>query len=400
MVESMAERAAREGREFKVMPHLAAAGFPECEYGTCLEGTMEGWYQPTRLSGAAMAAHWITFISMFACTLFLGYTSWTAKGPSSKQRYFAGYHEEYNISFYVNLFASISYFGKCMADVQGQNFADVGPFIVGLGNYAYADYMFTCPMLVFDLLTQLRAPYRITAGALIYAVLLTGSIANFYPGPSWRTGAWGWFVFAATIYTFAYVFVYMIVIKQYKRLNDLSAGTEAKKAMFPLKLAIVTFFSMWLGFPVVWVLSSRTGMNLLSEDAVQILHCIFDLIAKSVFGFALARFRSYYDKKMYEMVDALHLGEDVDIEEALEKGIHGLDSLGNDKKHDLSAVAKSSFQQQILRGSTENGHHLTGSRARGLDDFGQEPESMQNTASQIMALNQQLERLTQQQQGR
>ena len=28
-----------------------------------------------------------------------------------------------------------------------------------------------------------------------------------------------------------------------------------------------------------------------------------------VFGFALARFRSYYDKKMYEMVDALHLGE-------------------------------------------------------------------------------------------
>ncbi|KAJ1483557.1 hypothetical protein T484DRAFT_1799927, partial [Baffinella frigidus] len=116
---------------------------------------------------------------------------------------------------------------------------------------------------------------------------------------------------------------------------------------FPLKLAIVTFFSMWLGFPVVWlaivtfffmwigfpivwVLSSRTGVNLLSEDAVQILHCIFDLIAKSVFGFALAlqilhcifdliaksvfgfalaRFRSYYDKKMYEMVDALHLGE-------------------------------------------------------------------------------------------
>ena len=40
-----------------------------------------------------------------------------------------------------------------------------------------------------------------------------------------------------------------------------------------------------------------------SEDAVQILHCIFDLIAKSVFGFALARFRSYYDKKMYEMVN-------------------------------------------------------------------------------------------------
>ena len=26
--------------------------------------------------------------------------------------------QEYNISFYVNLFASISYFGKCLADVQ------------------------------------------------------------------------------------------------------------------------------------------------------------------------------------------------------------------------------------------------------------------------------------------
>ncbi|KAJ1470273.1 hypothetical protein T484DRAFT_1848444, partial [Baffinella frigidus] len=71
----------------------------------------------------------------------------------------------------------------------------------------------------------------------------------------------GWFCFSATIFTFA------IVIKQYKRLNDLSAGTEAKKAMFPLKLAIVTFFSMWLGFPIVWVMSGRTGMSLLSEDA-------------------------------------------------------------------------------------------------------------------------------------
>ncbi|KAJ1486255.1 hypothetical protein T484DRAFT_1891032 [Baffinella frigidus] len=248
--------AAAAGRPYVVIQHLQDAGFPECDYGTCLEGTMEGWYQPTRLSGGAIAAHWITFLSMFSCTLFLGYSSWTAKGPSSKQRYFAGYNEEYNISFYVNLFASISYFGKCLADVQGHNYAEVGPYIIGLGNYAYADYMFTCPMLVFDLLTQLRAPYRLTAGVLIYSVLLTGSAANFYPGER-------------------------------------------------------------------WVLSGRTGMNLLSEDAVQILHCIFDLIAKSVFGFALARFRSYYDKKMYEMVDALHLGEDVDIEDALEKGIHG-----------------------------------------------------------------------------
>ncbi|KAJ1468277.1 hypothetical protein T484DRAFT_1920596 [Baffinella frigidus] len=153
-----------------VVQHLVDAGFPECDYGTCTEGTMEGWYQPTRLSGASIAAHWITFISMFSCTLFLGYSSWTAKGPSSKQRYFAGYNEEYNISFYVNLFASISYFGKCLADTQGHNYSDVGPYIIGLGNYAYADYMFTCPMLVYDLLTQLRAPYRLTAGVLIYSV--------------------------------------------------------------------------------------------------------------------------------------------------------------------------------------------------------------------------------------
>jgi hypothetical protein len=65
---------------------------------------------------------------MFTCTLFLGYSSWTAKGPSSKQRYFAGYNEEYNISFYVNLFASISYFGKCLADVQVPLSSDSGTF--------------------------------------------------------------------------------------------------------------------------------------------------------------------------------------------------------------------------------------------------------------------------------
>ena len=43
--------------------------------------------------------------------------------PSSEPLHIS---QEYNISFYVNLFASISYFGKCLADSMGHNYSDVG----------------------------------------------------------------------------------------------------------------------------------------------------------------------------------------------------------------------------------------------------------------------------------
>ena len=60
------------------------------------------------------------------------------------------------------MFASLSYYGRVVSDMANQNWENTGPYILGVGNYRYADYALTCPMLIADLLCCLRAPYKVS----------------------------------------------------------------------------------------------------------------------------------------------------------------------------------------------------------------------------------------------
>jgi len=299
-----------------------------------LEGSMRGWYTPCTFGTSAIMAHWVTFLFLCVCTLYLARDSWTARGPGRKERWYAGYHEDYNISLYVNLFAMIAYFGKVVADSVGHNYNNVGPLVIGLGNYRYADYMLTCPLLAYDLMAQVRAPYKVTGAVLIFCVLLTGTATNYYPGDEMKAGSYAWFVFGCFLYIIAYYLFYTIVRIQYRRLLNLAATTDAKKSFMPLKLALYTFFSIWVVFPIVWILGHQ-GLNILSNDAQECLHCACDLTAKSFYGFALAKYRKYFDKKMYDMLTELG----IDAEE-------GLDHLEQDlKQQELDEPSNPSKEQ-------------------------------------------------------
>mmetsp|Transcript_49757 Transcript_49757/g.117244 ORF Transcript_49757/g.117244 Transcript_49757/m.117244 type:complete len:536 (-) Transcript_49757:425-2032(-) len=307
-----------------------------------LDGTMEGWYLASTHGTAAKGAHWITFVVLVCCTMFLFRDSWKAKGPSGRERFFAGYHEEYNISLYVNLFAMICYFGKIVADTMDHNYTNVGPLIIGLGNYRYADYMLTCPLLAYDLLAQVRAPYKITGAVLIFTVLLTGAATNFYPGDAMRGGAYAWFAFGCALYIWAYWLFLTLVKAQYERLQMMAAATEAKKAFLPLRLAVYTFFTIWIVFPVIWVLGHQ-GLGLISDEVSEVMHCICDLVAKSFYGFALARYRSYFDKKLFAVLE--ELGYDGEEELAhLEEDLKAMDTTRHSKdKHSTDAEMTSTL---------------------------------------------------------
>lgn len=288
---------------------------------------MQGWYAKSHMGTASKGAHWIAFLVLVGCTLFLMRDSWKAKGPRGKERWYAGYHEEYNISLLVNMFAMIAYFGKIVSDTLGHNYVNVGPFILGLGNYRYADYMLTCPLLAYDLLSQVRGPYKMTGGAVIFAVLMTGAVANFYPGDELRAGAIAWFVFGCVLYCGAYALFITVVRAQYERLMALAQGTEAKKALLPLRLAVYTFFTIWIVFPLVWILGTQ-GLGLISDEVQEVLHCLCDIVAKSFYGFALARYRSYFDKKLFKLLEELGFDGEEELQN-LEKDlkeIHGVSS--------------------------------------------------------------------------
>jgi len=276
-------------------------------------GGLDGWFQPSTLSSVAVFSHWVAFIILFGCTLFLASESWRSKGPSGREVFYAGYREENNLAFFVNLFATFSYFGKIVADTVGHNYDNSGPLLIGVGNYKYADYMLTCPLLVYDLLYQLRAPYRYTSAGLIFGILMCGVVAEFYPGSHklMKGGALAWYAFGCFWFAFAYALIMTIVIKQYRRMESLADGTQAVAALRPLKFALCTFFGIWVMFPIIWVLSDR-GFGVIDESGVEIVHCICDIVAKSFYGFALAKFRRNYDRKMFELIEAL--GHDAEEE--------------------------------------------------------------------------------------
>jgi hypothetical protein len=221
------------------------------------------------------------------------------------------------------MFASFSYFGRIVSDTADQNFENTGPYILGLGNYRYADYALTCPMLIADLLCCLRAPYKVTGALTIHVMLLSGVVANFYTGRSWTKGGMGpaiaWFCFSTFWYIVAFVALLYLVKRQYAKLARIAEKTEAKKALLPLRIAIVTIFTLWICYPIVWIVGDQ-GMGLISFSAVECIHAFCDIVAKSMYGFTLARFKSYYDKKLCQLLDLC--GEDgeemfLDVEESL-----------------------------------------------------------------------------------
>ena len=195
------------------------------------------------------------------------------------------------------MFASLSYFGRVVSDMAGQNWENTGPYILGLGNYRYADYALTCPMLIADLLCCLRAPYKVTGALVVHALLLSGVIANFYYGRNWPKGGRGpaiaWFLFGTYWYIIAFLGLLHIVRIQYSKLAQLAENTDAKKALLPLRIAIVTIFTLWICYPIVWVIGDQ-GAGLVSFSSVECIHAFCDIVAKSIYGFTLARFKSYY----------------------------------------------------------------------------------------------------------
>lgn len=114
---------------------------------------------------------------------------------------------------------------------------------------------------------------------------------------------------------------------QYERLMALAQGTEAKKALLPLRLAVYTFFTIWIVFPLVWILGTQ-GLGLISDEVQEVLHCLCDIVAKSFYGFALARYRSYFDKKLFKLLEELGFDGEEELQN-LEKDlkeIHGVSS--------------------------------------------------------------------------
>jgi len=258
------------------------------------------------------AFDWIGLLSIASCTAVLAFKLVYFKPPANteagkKTLYYFGYNEKGMLSLYVNLFAACAYFAKMASHVSGDNLDDA-PY--SLVMYTYGDYMVTCPLLTLDLLWTLNLPYKFTYALFVFLTLFSGFISSGHPQP----GRWMWFIYGMVMFTFTWLRIVGLVqvrFLQYFAKKEKSsqpdrnkrqsisskAGFRQKQVRNPLQFALYVYFTIWMIYPLLWLLLEGKMISNIVNHCCTVM---MDVLAKSMYGFALLRFQLLIDKSQVE----------------------------------------------------------------------------------------------------
>lgn len=223
---------------------------------------------------AVIVVDWIGFICLALASFYLFYKLTTFKGPDKEDDYYMGYREDKMLSVFVNLFAAIAYWARICSHANG----DVGP-AAQVNVYKYLDYLLTCPLLTLDLMWSLNLPYKFTYAGFVFCCIIAAFMCSAMPG----NARYMWFGFGICLFGFTWFSIIRVV-----RIRlDQFVSKEAKKVRAYLKVACMTYFGIWCGYPSLWVIHEA---KIISDSASAILHTFLDVLAKSLYGLALLSF--------------------------------------------------------------------------------------------------------------
>jgi len=214
------------------------------------------------------------------------------------------------------------------------------------------------------LLWSLNLPYKFTYAGFVAVCIICAFMATTCPAPA----KFMWFGMGFCLFMYTWYSILSLV----KMRLDQMVSKEVKKVRFYLKLACTTYFGIWIGYPTLWVLYEA---NIIDAVTSHLMHVLFDVIAKSVYGFALLFFVVGGSKHEFVMLELRPTVE---------------------KEHDEDEEREE--KEQVVIGSKK--HKRSASKAR--DDFNSYPSTqfqsgdgsdINATAAEIYQLNQQLENI-------
>lgn len=214
---------------------------------------------------------------------------------------------------------------------------------------------------------SLNLPYKFTYAGFVGVCIICAFMATTCPAPA----KFMWFGMGFTLFLYTWYSILTLV----KMRLDQMVNKEVKKVRFYLKLACTTYFAIWLGYPTLWVLYEA---HLIDAVTSHLMHVLFDVVAKSVYGFALLFFVVGGSKHEFVFLE---------LKPTVEKGEEDSDDEEKEKEH-------------IVIGSKKN--RKGNSKSRHNDEFGaypatqfqgQESSDINATAAEIYQLNQQLENI-------
>ena len=110
--------------------------------------------------------------------------------PGKHMRDYSGHFEMDMLPAFVNLVTALQYLGETMETIENR----FGFF----SQYRYGSYMITCPLMVYELIHTIGAPYATTLFALTLFTIMTALFADCAPEPSSR---WAWFTIGCLLNT-------------------------------------------------------------------------------------------------------------------------------------------------------------------------------------------------------
>ncbi len=89
---------------------------------------------------------------------------------------------------------------------------------------------------------------------------------------------------------------YNVYVVVFMRLRQLQGGKLTAKAAATVQIAVVVYFSIWHGFPVLWLLLE---FRLIGHPVSLCMHTVLDVVAKSFYGFVLLSFQLTCEREEY-----------------------------------------------------------------------------------------------------
>ena len=223
--------------------------------------------------GAESIWLWIGTIGMTIGTLYFVGRGRGVRDPEMQQFYIA--------TIFITTIAAAMYL--LMATGFGLTEVTVGDEVLEIYWARYADWVFTTPLLLFDL-ALLAGANRNTIATLVgldVFMIVTGGIAAFEPTAEYRILWWG--ISTGALLVLLYVLVGTLSEQARRK------SAEVSQLFGQLRNLIIV---LWLLYPVVWILGTEGTIGVLPLYWETAAFMVLDLAAKVGFGFVLLRSRS------------------------------------------------------------------------------------------------------------
>ena len=228
-------------------------------------------------------------------------------GPTKEGIHMRDYSGRFEIDLlpiFVNGVTAIWYFGEAMEESSGR----FGFF----NKYRYAGYLATCPIMMYELVSTIGAPYAITMSTLTFLSLICALFADLATVTSER---WLWFGLG----TICFITIAFLLYKthQYARklnsslcgqlegmnnelrqLNDMEGAVPARmlRILTPMDDAKPyidgAFYLMWIIWPIFPIVFILEQVNVLDRNATQIIYSVADLVCKTLHSIFLDNYKN------------------------------------------------------------------------------------------------------------